>query len=407
MFLNSHSISQSTDKYSDIFFLDDHNGWILSNNGYLWKTTNAGTDWISIYDSRIDTSGKITFVNEHNGWLLLNTTLYSSSNGGNSWTFKYEFPQFFGSYEIAFVNDSVGFVANAYNLFKTNNAGNDWIPLTDTLGSISNISWYDENLIFISASKGLEYLYKSTDKGTTWQISNEFGSFDGGEFGNVQMINETEAVLSLWYADYIAMSVLLKTTDAGNSWNDFGNGFIFPFGLTDFEFTSPQIGWVATQNRSIFNTTNEGIGWDTLQTGLTLQESIDNFEFFNSEISYGINQNNIYKTVDGWITYSIVDSIITGINEQQMTATEFMLEQNYPNPFNPSTSIQYAISNRQLVTLKVYDLLGKEIVTLVNENKQAGNYELSFDAKNLSTGTYFYKLQVGSFVQTKKMMLIK
>ena len=85
----------------------------------------------------------------------------------------------------------------------------------------------------------------------------------------------------------------------------------------------------------------------------------------------------------------------------------FSLEQNYPNPFNPSTSIQYAISSRQLVTLKIFDLLGKEIATLVNENKPAGNYEVSFDARNLSSGTYFYKLQAGSFVETKKMILLR
>ena len=108
------------------------------------------------------------------------------------------------------------------------------------------------------------------------------------------MFNHNEGILALTYSSFITISTLLKTIDAGDSWNSFGNGFEFIFGLLDFEFTSPQIGWVATQNKSIFTTTNEGFGWDTLQTGLTLQESIDNFEFFNSQISYGINQNNIY-----------------------------------------------------------------------------------------------------------------
>ncbi len=405
---NTHFYSQAIHNYSDIFFLDDHNGWILSTNGYLWKTTNAGTDWVSIYDSRIDTSGKITFVDDQNGWMLLNTTLYYSANGGENWIFKYEFPQFIGSYEIAFINDSVGFVANAYNLFRTTNADNDWIPLTDTLGSISNISWYDENLIFISASKGLEYLYKSTDKGTTWQISNEFGSVDPGRFGKVQMFNQNEGILALSYSSFIAVSTLLKTSDTGDSWNDFGNGFIFSFGLTDFEFTSPQIGWVATQSRSIFNTTNEGIGWDTLQTGLTLQESIDNFEFFNSEISYGINQNNIYKTVDGWITYSIVDSIVTGFSEQQITATEFILEQNYPNPFNPSTKISWQSPISSWQSIKLYDAIGREIETIAEGFYEAGIHSKSYIANaTLPSGIYFYQLKAGNFVQTKKMMLIK
>ena len=85
----------------------------------------------------------------------------------------------------------------------------------------------------------------------------------------------------------------------------------------------------------------------------------------------------------------------------------FYLHQNYPNPFNPITSIQYAVSSRQFVSLKVYDVLGNEIANLVNEEKAAGIYEINFNSNNLSSGIYFYKLQAGSFVETKKMVLLK
>jgi hypothetical protein len=88
-------------------------------------------------------------------------------------------------------------------------------------------------------------------------------------------------------------------------------------------------------------------------------------------------------------------------------ANKFELSQNYPNPFNPSTSIQYTISSNQFVTFKVYNILGSEVVTLVNEEKPAGNYEVTFNASSLASGTYFYKLQAGSFVETKKMILLK
>mgnify|MGYP006051396613 CR=1 FL=1 len=89
------------------------------------------------------------------------------------------------------------------------------------------------------------------------------------------------------------------------------------------------------------------------------------------------------------------------------TETGYFFHQNYPNPFNPSTSIQYAISSRQLVTLKVYDVLGNEIATLVNEEKSAGNYKVEFSNKNLSSGIYFYVLQAGSYIETKKMILLQ
>jgi Secretion system C-terminal sorting domain len=85
----------------------------------------------------------------------------------------------------------------------------------------------------------------------------------------------------------------------------------------------------------------------------------------------------------------------------------YNLTQNYPNPFNPSTKIKYQIPNAGLVTLKVYNILGKEVATLVNENKPAGNYEVEFSAKDLTSGIYIYKLQSGSFVETKKMILMK
>jgi hypothetical protein len=104
-------------------------------------------------------------------------------------------------------------------------------------------------------------------------------------------------------------------------------------------------------------------------------------------------------------------------NNNQIPKT-FSLYQNYPNPFNPSTNIQYAISSRQFVTLKVYDILGDEVATLVNEEKPAGTYEVNFNTSSPpsrqagikhtpSSGIYFYTLTAGSFIETKKMILMK
>jgi aminopeptidase N len=86
---------------------------------------------------------------------------------------------------------------------------------------------------------------------------------------------------------------------------------------------------------------------------------------------------------------------------------EFSLEQNYPNPFNPSTKIKYQIANTGFVNLQVYDILGNEVVTLINKEMQTGNYEVEFDAPGLPSGIYFYKLKAGSFVETKKMVLLR
>jgi hypothetical protein len=121
----------------------------------------------------------------------------------------------------------------------------------------------------------------------------------------------------------------------------------------------------------------------------------------------------VFTFMDGNV-YSFSNSIpISGeghpsnVDEKEIPPNEFVLNQNYPNPFNPSTSIQYAISSRQFVSLKIYDVLGNEISTLVNEYRDAGNYEAEFNAEKLSSGVYYYQLIAGNFVETKKMILLR
>jgi len=119
-------------------------------------------------------------------------------------------------------------------------------------------------------------------------------------------------------------------------------------------------------------------------------------------------------TIPGLET-KLTDEIVVSVETEETIPTTFSLKQNYPNPFNPSTKIRFTIPSviasevkqSQFVSLKVYDVLGNEVTTLVNEDKPAGNYEVNFDARGLTSGIYFYKLSAGSFSQTKKMLLIK
>ncbi len=105
----------------------------------------------------------------------------------------------------------------------------------------------------------------------------------------------------------------------------------------------------------------------------------------------------------------IVAQIPVGLEEEFFSKRpgRFFLEQNFPNPFNNSTFISYSIPRSNFVTLKIVDLLGKEVITLVDEYKEHGHYTVNYDAKNLATGLYFYILESGSFVQSKKMLLVK
>ena len=100
-------------------------------------------------------------------------------------------------------------------------------------------------------------------------------------------------------------------------------------------------------------------------------------------------------------------TVDVGSEEETQAPKEFTLSQNYPNPFNPVTIISYQLPETEFVTLKIYDILGNEVVTLVNEEKPAGSYNFSFDASKLPSGVYYYKLRAGNYVETKKMMLLK
>jgi len=93
--------------------------------------------------------------------------------------------------------------------------------------------------------------------------------------------------------------------------------------------------------------------------------------------------------------------------DDKIVPEKFALLQNYPNPFNPSTKITYNIPQRSNVSLKIYDVLGKEITTLVNEQKEAGTYSIRFDAAKLSSGVYIYSIQAGDFFESRKMILMK
>jgi len=102
-----------------------------------------------------------------------------------------------------------------------------------------------------------------------------------------------------------------------------------------------------------------------------------------------------------------IDLTALDVEETDYIPGEFKLYQNYPNPFNPTTVIRYQLSASGLVSLKVFDVLGKEVATLINDVKPAGSYEVQFDASNLPSGIYFYKLSAGTFTETKKMVLIR
>uniref|UniRef100_A0A832G1D2 T9SS type A sorting domain-containing protein n=1 Tax=Ignavibacterium album TaxID=591197 RepID=A0A832G1D2_9BACT len=120
------------------------------------------------------------------------------------------------------------------------------------------------------------------------------------------------------------------------------------------------------------------------------------------------NEDQSWNNVSRWL-YTWIGSLWepNSVDDNGLSADNYALAQNYPNPFNPTTNISYSIKEAGFVSLKVYDVLGREVATLVNENQTPGVYTVPFNASNLSSGMYLYRLETGSFVKVNKMMLLK
>ncbi len=299
-------------------------------------------------------------------------------------------------------------VGGAGTVLRSSDAGQSWIvldfPTTDNLYDIAEHYNYtlEVNTIFVS---GENYcFYKSTDDGETWVPT---GPSDAPVHGPASSYNKI-----YFYDENIGYvggpnGLILKTFDGGLTW---GKRYASDFPeINDLFFISPDSGAAVGPNGIVRLTTDGGDNWfeDDSLTSFLNGETIKRIFPLSKNYGFVVGENgfDIFAAKDS--TY--LDSLprVTNVEQQNSLVEKFQLEQNYPNPFNPTTSIQYSLSSRQFVTLKVYDVLGKEIATLVNEEKTAGIYEVEFDASEFPSGIYFYKLQAENFSETNKMVLMK
>ncbi|MCY7362117.1 MAG: T9SS type A sorting domain-containing protein [Ignavibacteria bacterium] len=259
------------------------------------------------------------------------------------------------------------------------------------------VQWNNSNTIFLAdgvTSSGLAKLFKSADGGMNWTSvhtnasSSEVPSMSNTVFDD-KLIFATE-----WHGNNIYKSVNSGNSFVTNNTNSFSG-----WG-SDICREDPTLIVTGSWGASATISLNGGSNWTTISSGLLGHGG----GILVPDRGYIIAHqgNNVYKlNVQYTVITSISENVITG------TPTEFNLSQNYPNPFNPTTNIKFDIPNSGNVSLKVYNELGKEVNNLINSYRSAGKYEINFDATNLSSGIYFYKLETGDFTATKKMLLVK
>ena len=188
-----------------------------------------------------------------------------------------------------------------------------------------------------------------------------------------------------------------KTTNGGINWNQFSTPA--SFNLKSLWMINVNTGYITTNFGYIYKTTNSGNNWILLNSGTN--QNLNYIYFMNNNTGYVVgDQGIILKTTDGggnvWINQNF-----------EQIPNEYYLFQNYPNPFNPITTIKYALPKNEFVKLVLFDILGREIQTLVNEKQSAGTYETTFNASQYPSGVYFYNLTTEEFSETKKMLMIK
>jgi hypothetical protein len=154
------------------------------------------------------------------------------------------------------------------------------------------------------------------------------------------------------------------------------------------------------RGNNIYKTTNNGANWTTHYTGTQALWGMDFVTFGGCPSGWAVG-------AAGTVLKMANDSLVAVQNQESQIPTSYKLEQNYPNPFNPSTLISFSIPKADKVKLVVYDLLGREVSTLVDQYMQAGKYTQEFDGTRIASGVYFYTLKVNDFTETRKMLLVK
>ena len=208
------------------------------------------------------------------------------------------------------------------------------------------------------------------------------------------------------YPEQEGQAYLYRSTNNGDSWNRSDSGIVLPPNPNSAvkSIVSTETGdiFVGT-NAGVFRSEDNGVTWAPYNKGMQLdprgQEGTKAFAVDHNGVVYaGSIPNGLFRTTNMFTSV---------LSETGKIPESVYLAQNYPNPFNPSTTIEFNIPQQSYVTLKVYDLLGREVVSLVNNELQAGSYKTEFNGTNLSSGIYFYRLKADGFIQTKKFILMK
>ena len=402
--------SPVTKDLRNVFFADSLKGWIGGDSGVVLHTVNNGQNWFLQNTGLTGPVLSVFFINESTGYALswefdsnppnyFGTRILKTTNSGSNWTnYLFRDTNLFLN-TIYFTDFQNGYMAGSEGkIYYTSNSGSEWIR--STVDSALITAFPVEKIKFVNAMTGFAaggafdiagMIWKTTNKGRSWRADvvgpeplNDFYIFDSS---NIIFVG----------GDFEFGASKLITSNGGNNWNysEFG-----VFGVSkSISYRTPSEGWISLGIvDSFLVTTNSGADWNLRETPAGAQ--IYDLQFTNASNGWAVGKNGVIL--------KFTETPVTVSGNYSGAAETAELYQNYPNPFNPVTWISYRLQKQSNVSLKVYDILGNEIATLVNEKKNAGSYKAEFNGSNLSSGIYYYKMEtVGNIRDTKRMVLLK
>lgn len=405
--------SPTTRDLNKLHFLDNQTGWVAGDSGLIMRTSDGGQDWV-VQPTNIDNNiYEIFMLNEDYGWALgiqfhtediesFGTVILRTSNGGVTWN-SYLFPNeyFLAAFFLDSLNGWIG--GEGGKLMRTTDGGSSWFPANVDSTVFSNFAIRDFE--FFSPQYGYAVGGHIDIAGVIWRTD------DGGQFWSVQGV-APEPVLNLHFVDSLHIIAVsgdldfgsgkVTSTDGGMQWEYtylgiFGEARAIAF-RTPAEAWSP-LGFTGT----LMVTQDSGKTW----TDLYSPDSIPMYDVTFTDSTTGFmvgNQGRILK-------YNPVTAVIESGSDDYRE--EAVLFPNYPNPFNTTTTLAYELTARAFVSLQLFDIRGSIVANLENGIRNPGHYETEFNAVDLSSGVYLYRLTTISLdgknqvSKVSKMILLK
>ena len=391
--------SGTTQQFYSVKAVSDQIVWAAGANATVRRTTNGGTTWTDANPNPGVISGivyAIEAIDADNAWCTTSpaaTFIFKTTNGGVNWV--QVFTQTGGFINgISFSDANNGFaegdpVGGRWSLWKTSDAGTTWdsagmyLIQAGTEAGWNNSVFRMGNTLWFGTNN--TKVYYSTNGGSTWSSGATTGLVNSY---NLHFNNATTGLAG--------GTAIVKTTDGGVTYASVGT-VPGTGNINGIEGKNDDFWYV--RGTGIFRSSNAGSNWTQVHTSTGTLTDIDFPTTSGCLVGWAVGAGGYVGKMTGTTVGS--GNITTSIPDK------YILEQNYPNPFNPVTTISYELPAADFVTLKIFDVTGRVIEELVNMKQEPGRYNVNWDAVNFSSGTYFYKLTSGDFVQTKKMILLK